>query len=48
LAFGNIIYPNPIIATVPFKSKWYERKINEVKASNIEDTIYKRREEKKS
>ena len=43
-----MIYPNPIIVNVPFKSRWYERKMNEVITSNIEDTIYKRREEKKA
>ncbi len=46
LSFGNIIFPKPNIVNIPFKSNWYERKIDEIKATRIEDTIYKRHEEK--
>ena len=46
LSLGNIVYPNPNLVNLPFKSNWYERKIDQIKAENIEDRIYKRLEEK--
>jgi len=48
ISFGNIIYPNPIIVSVPFKSNWYERKTDAVESISIEDKIFKRHEEKKT
>ena len=46
LSFGNIIFPNPYIVAIPFKSKWYERKVEEIQPTSIEETILKRKMEK--
>ena len=46
LSFGNIIFPNPSIVSIPFKSKWYERKVDETKKINIEEKILNYQKEK--